>query len=272
MGSAPRAISYAGISLFAIYIAILMGALWPIQLLAPAFQLRLGTQLINSGPIALIGLALLQLGRLFDPDDRWLERLCRQAAALAVAAAFGFAFLVPLLAVASIRQQHNLARTASAQLRSAESQLQSFRQVLDTSISPAELDRGFKALKGPRLDPVDWTLPMPQLRIRVEALLERLASQVESQRRLLPSIDVWQKLPEILRTSFGALALAGGFAALASRPARDVSLLEEPLLAWSSWQKRRLLRRQAKGRGRRRSAPPDEDYIRQLSGENDGRQ
>lgn len=269
MGSAPRAILQAGVALLAMYVVILLSVLWPVQLLVPAFQLRLGAQLINSGPIALLGLALMQLGCALDPGDRWLAGLHRRAAALAVAAVFGFLMLIPLLGVASLRQQQSQSLAASAQLRRADAQLQAFRQALAASTSPADLEARFTALKGPRFDALDRTLPMPQLRLRAAALLDQLAVELKRRRSRLPSADPWKTFPEILLTALGGLVLAAGFAALARRPGQTVSLLEEPLLLWALWDDRQQLERDAEESRHGRSASPVEDYIRQLSGEQD---
>ena len=63
--------------------------------------------------------------------------------------------------------------------------------------------------------------------------------------------------------------LAAGFAALARRPGQEVPLLEEPLLALALWDERHQLQRETCGIAPRRSAPPEEDDIRELSGEQD---
>lgn len=269
MGSAPRAILQAGVALLAMYVVILLPVLWPVQLLLPAFQLRLGAQLINSGPIALLGLALMQLGCALDPDDPWLAGLHRRAAALAVAAVFGFLMLVPLLGVASFRQQQSQSLAASAQLGRADAQLQAFRQALAASTSPADLEARFTALKGPRFDSFDRSLPMPQLRLRAAALLDQLGAELQRRRSRLPSANPWTNVPEIVLTALGGLVLAAGFAALARRPGQEVSLLEEPLLLWVLWDERQLMERDAEASRHGRSAPPEQDYIRQLSDEQD---
>lgn len=269
MSSTPRALSQAGVALLAVYIVILLGALWPIQLIQPEFQLKIGSQLINSAPIALIGLAMIHLAATLDAGDPVLRERRRRAAALAVVAVLGFLLLIPLLSVASWRQLHAQARLQRSELRRAESQLKAFRRVLADSKSPAELDRRFQALQGPRLDASDRSQPMPLLRSRVGNLLDQLSTQLERKRNQLPALAPPRKLPEILRTALGALALAGGFAALARRPGVDVSLLDEYWLAWERLSKRLNWQRNNPGAGPGSVMNSQIDYLHQISGKQD---
>jgi hypothetical protein len=63
-------------------------------------------------------------------------------------------------------------------------------------------------------------------------------------------------LSELLRNVLASLALAIGFAALARRPGRDLSLLQEL---------QNRMRRSKQGRPARRSGTTDADYLQQLS-------
>lgn len=215
---------------------------------------------------------MLHLAATLSPSDPFLQGRRQRAASLAIASVLGFLLLIPLLTMATLRQQQNQVRLLTGELRSAESQLNNFRQALADSNSPAELEQRFQDLQGPRLDTLDRIQPMQLLRTRVAAMLEQLGNQLKRRRSQLPSADVRHKLSEILRTGFASLALAGGFAALARRPGVDVCLLDECWLAWGSLQAR-LSRQRSIGdvTGRGRSKPPEEDYILQLSGEHDGK-
>lgn len=103
--STARGLSLAGLVLLVLFLAILAGALFPIALLAPAWQLSFGGALINSSPVALTGLALLHLAAALAPTDRLVAGRRRLAAQLAIPAAFGFLLLllVPLLTSAALR-------------------------------------------------------------------------------------------------------------------------------------------------------------------------
>ena len=56
--SAPG-LSVVALVLFVLFATLVAGALWPVQLLNPLWQLRLAGSLINGAPFALLGLALL---------------------------------------------------------------------------------------------------------------------------------------------------------------------------------------------------------------------
>ena len=94
------------------------------------------------------------------------------------------------------------------------------------------------------------------------AVLNQAAMQIARQRQASPPTNPWRLLPERLRNGIACLALALGFAALAVRPGAEVSLLQECQEGWGWWQRRREQRRAA-----RRGGTSDEEYIRQLSGE-----
>lgn len=58
--SAPG-LSVVALVLFVLFVSLVAAALFPLQLLDPAWQLRMAGSLINGAPFALLGLALLQI-------------------------------------------------------------------------------------------------------------------------------------------------------------------------------------------------------------------
>ncbi|MFM7550880.1 MAG: hypothetical protein ACKO8I_18865 [Cyanobacteriota bacterium] len=84
MSTTPRNLSFTGLVFLLLFLSIAAGALFPIAILAPAWQLRLGSTLINSSPIPLTGLALLHLAVFLDKQDELLVRRRRIPAALAL--------------------------------------------------------------------------------------------------------------------------------------------------------------------------------------------
>lgn len=84
---------------------------------------------------------------------------------------------------------------------------------------------------------------------------------MERARNAAPPTSPWTLLGDIARTSVACLALAIGFAGLARRPGRDLSLLEELQSAGFH-----LRRSQARRSDR---ASSHEDYLRQISEDKD---
>ena len=78
--SAPG-LSLVALVLFVLFASLLAVALFALQLLDPAWQLRLAGTLINSTPFPLLGLALLQIAAELGPHNPQLksrQKLCSQ--------------------------------------------------------------------------------------------------------------------------------------------------------------------------------------------------
>lgn len=263
--SSARGLSLAGLVLFALYGSIVVGSLFPIQLLAPVWQLKVGSALINASPFPLIGLGLLHLAADLDANDDLLGKRQRLAARLAVAVSLGFLLLVPLLSVAAVAQQHQVATGQSSGIRRAETNLQALRQVVLSASSSQELHDRLISLNGPVLNEADQALPLPTLKAQVTGLLDQAAAQVARQKQQLPPSNPWSLLPELLRNAFASLALAIGFAGLARRGRSGLSLLAELQQGWMRLRYRQVsLRRGAGGKA------GDQEYWRQLGEGADG--
>lgn len=258
--STARGLSLAGLVLMILFLTILAGSLFPVRLLDPAWQLRVGGALINASPFPLIGLGLLHLAAALDLHDPLLSMRRRLSAQVAVAVAVGYLLLAPLLGVAALRQQQRQTLEQSTRLRRANAQLEQMRQATSRAASTAELEQRLSALQGPKLDAADRTLRLPLLRSRVNALLDQAVAQVAHAQASRPPLHPWILLPEIARTSIACLALAVGFAGLARRPGSDLSLLQELQDGLDRlWFRQRFQRRN-------RQTLSDDEYLRQLSG------
>jgi hypothetical protein len=261
-----RGLSLAGLVLGALYLSILAGSLFPIQLLNPAWQLKLGAALINASPFPLIGLGAMHLARVLDPADRLLRSRSRLGARLAVAVALGFLLLIPLLSLAAISEQQQRVSSQASLIVRASANLKALRQVVASASNGQELRERLIGAGGPVLDAQAPARPLPALRAEVSSLLDQAAAQVARQQKLLPSANPLLLLPEILRNGFASLALALGFAGLAQRPGRKLSLLAELQIAWDRWRRRLTPARRKAGRRTGNAA-----YLHQISNRNPDR-
>ena len=84
--SAPG-LGVVALVLFVLFAFLVVAALVPLQLLDPAWQLRLAGTLINSAAFPLLGLALLQIAAELGPHDPLLKNRARLCSQLAVAGA-----------------------------------------------------------------------------------------------------------------------------------------------------------------------------------------
>ena len=160
--SAPG-LSVVALVLFVLFASLVAAALFPLQLLDPAWQLRLAGTLINSAAFALLGLALLQIAAELGPHDPQLKNRARLCAQLAVAAALGFLLLLPLQTVAGLQQGRSLNNAQSARIQGAEAKLKALRQVVASAASNADLNQQLQKLEGPVLGPADIAQPLPLL-------------------------------------------------------------------------------------------------------------
>ncbi len=73
--------------LFVLFASLVAPALFPLQLLDPAWQVRFAGTLINTAAFPLLGLALLQIAAEIGPHDPQLNNRARLCSELAVAGA-----------------------------------------------------------------------------------------------------------------------------------------------------------------------------------------
>ena len=138
--SAPG-LSVVALVLFVLFASLVVPALFPMQLLNPAWQLRLAGTLINTAPFPLLGLALLQIAAELGPHDPQLKNRARLCAQLAVAAALGFLLLLPLQTIAGLQTSRSLNNTQAARIQGAEAKLKALRLAVCGAASNAELSQ-----------------------------------------------------------------------------------------------------------------------------------
>jgi hypothetical protein len=253
--SAPG-LSVVALVLFVLFASLVAAALFPLQLLDPAWQLRLAGTLINGAPFPLLGLALLQIAAELGPHDPLLKNRARLCSQLAVAAALGFLLLLPLQTIAGLKTSRSLNQAQATRIQGAEAKLKALRQVVAGAASNDDLNQQLQKLSGPVLGPADIAQPLPLLKAQVAAVLDQAALQISREREASQPRTPLLLLPDLLRNALASLALALGFAALARRPGSERSLLQE---LQGSWRRSRF------GGAGRRSSQTEADYLRELS-------
>ena len=161
-----RNLSVVALVLFVLYASVVAGVFFPVQLLSPAWQLRLAGSLINSSPIPLLGLAVLRVTTELGPGDPVLQRRWRICFQLAVAASLGFLLLFPLQISAGLLQFRSLDSAASQRIAGAERRLGALRQASASAGSSADLNHRLQKLQGPVIGPADLAQPLPCSRPR----------------------------------------------------------------------------------------------------------
>ncbi|MCX5949592.1 MAG: HpsJ family protein [Cyanobacteria bacterium] len=259
--SAPG-LSVVALVLFVLFGSLVTPALFPLQLLDPAWQLRFAGTLINSAPFPLLGLALLQIAvelGAHNPQLKSRQKFCSQ---LAVAVALGFLLLLPLQTIAGLQTSRTLNTAQASRIQGAERRLVVLRQAVASATSNEEINQRLQRLQGPVLGPADIAQPLPLLKAQVGAVLDQAAMQIARERQATPPTNPWRLLPELLRNGIACLALALGFAALAVRPGSERSLLQEWQGCWSGLLKSLRQRRASSGSASTSNA----EYFRQIRG------
>ncbi len=221
------------LALLVVFAATVLNAVLPLRLLDPRWQQGLIQALLFQGFLPLIALVLLQLAVLLNPGNSRLRRRRDRFCRLALVAALGFALLIPLQLASTWGSFNQLASGQSQQRLQGVAVIGQLRQAISAASSHQDLASRLAALPIPQSgpsSPADLALPFPQ---RQRNLLEGLA---RSERQLISAATAapfpWSALiGAALRVIPTALALAGGFAALAighgGRPAGQQALAEE---------------------------------------------
>ncbi len=234
--------------MFGVYLTTALASAWPVALLQPAWQERLGRSLINGAVFPLVGACLVVLASVLQPASDTLARRMRRVRRLACGAAIGFVLLIPLLTVTGVQQLNRSAiegRQRLEQVRRATVKLQQ-------AGTAAELREALLQIPGiepPQL-PASFNQPVPELRAR---LLERLEPRLNALETRLQSelSELWQRwLLRLLRDALSAGFLAVSFAAIGRPGSHGPSLLGR---LSDRWRRRRL----QQGASGRRGFPPE---------------
>jgi len=209
---------FVALALLLVFAATVLNAALPLRLVDPRWLQGLIQVLLSQGFLPLIALVLLQLAVVINPNSSRLRRRRDRFSRLALVAALGFALLIPLQLASTWSNLNQQTSGQNQQRLQGLAVIGQLRQAISTATSHQDLASRLAALPIPQSgssSAADLALPFPQ---RQRNLLEGLA---RSERQLTneatsPAPIPWPALIETsLRVIPTALALAGGFAALA---------------------------------------------------------
>lgn len=236
---AGTALAGASTALFLLFISASLPGIFPIRLLQPSWLLRFAATLSTASPLALTGLALLQVAVALSPGEVRIKKRLRLFARLAALVALGFLILLPLQGFALFRQTAILNEARVSRIQRAEQQLNTLRGVVASSTSSEQLNSRLQEVNGPVLGPADRIQPLPLLKAQVGAVLDQAAIQIRKEREASPVVGRLALLPDLLRIALTNGALAFGFAALGRRPGSKQSPIRELQSAWERKTRRR---------------------------------
>lgn len=237
-------LSLIALALFVTYGVTLLNTILPPAILQPAWLVTLISALLDSAPLALLGLGLVHLVAYLAPDDLQIQARRDAIARWAVGAVIGFLLLFPLQ-IASAVQGHGLvARSQNSAMQVAAERAQEFQRAIDGATSIEDLQQRLATLQGPGLQLTEQRQSLTALK---SMLSKRLEESIRSSSDVIRSPwnpSVWAIIQRTLRVCLLAAVYALAFAAGSQRRACDLSLLREAQMHWDLTRVRMVRRRQ----------------------------
>ena len=207
--------------------AVVLG-LFPIRLTNSQWQLGLLNNLVANGSWMLIGLVLLHLASMLQPNNGALNKRLMLWRRLAAIAAVGYLLIAPLQVVATWVGVDVTRNTSDRVISKSEAQLKAYRRALMGSANLTDLKTQLKAIPGaPTLPDQVAQIPYAEARARLMQQLDQAEAQfrqgVKTARRGPNKLELWRQTARGVLTS---LLLAVGFASGAEGGFGHASLLD----------------------------------------------
>ena len=225
-----------GLALLFAFLAVFAKQTFPVALLQPEWQLRVGETLRNTASIPLAGTALLLLAEFINPDSQILAQRVLWIRRLSVVAALGFFLLIPLQISAGLR---DITKSTIIEYRELRA-LQRAAGAIQQAVTPQQMFTAIKLLPGlppdatPALDgpiPSIRTFLLSQIRPQIVKLEARI--RVVRQQRIQGAITLFAFDAVI------ALAYGIGFAAIGRSAVGRPTLLQR-IIGTPSYLQRRF--------------------------------
>jgi hypothetical protein len=212
---------WMGLALISVFSTAVLAGLFPLGLLLPAWQVRVGNLILSNAHFAGIGAILIFLAQQLNSDSFELERWVRRLQVLAIPAAIGFFLLVPL----QTYNGYKLLRIASGEERQAIGQLQKTLGAIQSAQNEAALRAAISQIPGAPPNLGNIAIPLPEAK---KGISERLIAQINKLDNQFDELNAsrWQDtLLGWARNSLIALCYGAGFAEIANFPKSKNSLL-----------------------------------------------
>ncbi len=206
-------LQWVALALFIVFLAILLAAILPLQILDSRWQVRVISALLGSSSLPLIGVVLILFSNFLDENVSPIGSKISLLRRLSGFAAIGFLLLIPLQITAGSRLLNQQSGNEVTQLKV----LQRAADAIRSSNNEADLKNALRQLPGAPSN-LDRPLaaPLPQVKdaliSRLDPAVKRLQSQVDEakQNRLQQALGIW------IRDAGMAAGYAIGFSGLGS--------------------------------------------------------
>jgi hypothetical protein len=206
-------LQWVAIALFIVFLAILLAAMLPLEILDSRWQVRVISALLGSSSLPLIGVVLMLLANYLDEGFSPFGSKIRLIRRLAGFAAIGFLLLIPLQITAGTRLLNQQSGNEVSQLKVLQGAADSIR----SANNEEDLKNALRKLPGaPNNLNRPLGAPLPQVKAalisRLDPAVKRLQNQVDEAKknRMEKAIGIW------IRDAGMAAGYAIGFSGLGS--------------------------------------------------------
>lgn len=206
-------LQWVALGLFIVFLAILLAAMLPLEILDSRWQVKVISALLGSASLPLVGVVLILFANFIDEGVSPFGSKISLFRRLAGFAAIGFLLLIPLQITAGSRLLNQQSGNEVTQLKT----LQRAADAIRLANSEADLKTALRQLPGAPSN-LDRPLaaPLPQIKdaliSRLDPAIKRLQTQVDEakQNRLQQALGIW------IRDAGMAAGYAIGFSGLGS--------------------------------------------------------
>ncbi len=206
-------LQWVALGLFIVFLAILLAAMLPLEILDSRWQVKVISALLGSASLPLMGVVLMLLANFIDEGVSPFGSKISLLRRLTGFAAIGFLLLIPLQITAGSRLLNQQSGNEVTQLKA----LQRSADAIRSANNEADLKTALRQLPGAPSN-LDRPLaaPLPQVKdaliSRLDPAVKRLQTQVDEakQNRLQQALGIW------IRDAGMAAGYAVGFSGLGS--------------------------------------------------------
>jgi hypothetical protein len=157
-------LSDGALALLATYVILVAFDIFPIRLLDPTWMMKLALSLSGNVTIPLIALAFLHVSAWMTPMANMIQARRNLFGSLARWAVLGFLLLIPLIGYATFTSIEAIKVQNQIQKNTAKNTANRLSKLINSASSPAELQAGLIALRGPSIANELLDQPLPQLK------------------------------------------------------------------------------------------------------------
>lgn len=256
------ALRAAALSLIGVFLVSVILRTLPPRLLDPLWQVSLTTALLDMGGYALLGVVVMTVAHLLEPDDASLRRQLRRVTRICGVAALGYLLLVPLLLSALVRDYQQVQRLSLRQQRVISQQEQSLQQAIAAAPNRDALLSTVQRFNAPALGSFLLNdAPLEQQRAQARELLSGTVAAARRQSGAPSPSSLASILLNNLRLLLLALVFAFGFSSA------QTGSLSFPLLHPLQLLLMRLGQWRPSRRGSGAETFPEQKYLESLAGD-----